>query len=102
MEREVVLKLIPTGKEHEYIEVSVYYNKGGRNMFTSRVEPRGFWVSVAKIQKNGNWVKRFAWEGRKMFLLEVKRFSQKAMDEAVEIAEGKYREMVERVYGIEC
>ena len=102
MEREVVLKLIPTGKEHEYIEVSVYYEKGGRNMFTSRNEPRGFWLSVSKVQKEENWTKRFLFEGRKMFLLEVKRFSQKAMDEAVEIAEGKYREMVERVYGIEC
>lgn len=71
-------------------------------MFTSRLEPRGFWLSVAKIQKGDGWTKRRAFEGRKMFLLEVKRFSQKAMDEAAEIAEGKYREMVERIYGIEC
>lgn len=102
MEREVVLKLIPTGKEHEYIEVSVYYKKGGVNMFTYREEPRGFWLSVSKVQKEENWTKRFLFEGRKSFLLEVKRFSQKALDKAVEIAEGKYREMVERVYGIEC
>ena len=102
MEREVVLKMIPTGKEHEYIEVSVYYKKGGVNMFTYREEPRGFWLSVSKVQKEESWTKRFLFEGRKMFLLEVKRFSQKAMDKAVEIAEGKYREMVERVYGIEC
>ena len=102
MERKVVLKLIPTGGKNEYIEVSVYYKKGGENMFTSREEPRGFWVSVSKVQKGDGWTKRLAFEGRKMFLLEVKRFSQKAMDKAVEIAEGKYREMVERVYGIEC
>lgn len=102
MEREVVLKLIPTGKEHEYIEVSVYYKKGGRNMFTSRNEPRGFWLSVSKVQKGENWTKRFLFEGRKMFLMEVKRFSQKAMDEAVEIAKGKYSEMVKNVYNIEA
>ena len=101
MEREVVLKLIPTGGKNEYIEVSVYYEKGGENMFTSRVEPRGLWVSVSKVQKGDGLTTRLSFEGRKMFLLEVKRFSQKAMDEAVEIAEGKYREMVERVYGIE-
>lgn len=102
MERDVVLKLIPTGKENEYIEVSVYYKKGGVNMFTYRDEPRGFWLSVSKVQKKESLTTRFLFEGRKMFLLEVKRFSQKAMDKAVEIAEGKYREMVERVYGIEC
>lgn len=88
MEREVVLKLIPTGKENEYIEVSVYYRKGGRNMFSSCEEPRGFWLSVSKVQKGENWTKRFPLEDSKMFILETKRLSQKTMDKAVEIAEG--------------
>lgn len=34
MERRVTIKMIPTGKEREFIEVEVYYDKGGRNIFS--------------------------------------------------------------------
>lgn len=101
MERNVKLHLIPTGKENEFIEVSVYYDKGGMNYFTSRTDPRGYWISVSRITKGANWVRRTLFEGRKMFLLEAKRFSQKGMNNAINIGEGTYKKMVKNVYGID-
>jgi hypothetical protein len=109
MEKDVTIKLIPTGNDceyngemaREYIEVSVYYHKGGFSMSTYEEQPRGFWVSVSKIRKGKVFISRRVFEGRKMFLLEVKRFSEKKMKEAIEKAKEVYPDMVKRVYGME-
>lgn len=101
MERRVTIKMIPTGKEREFIEVEVYYDKGGRNIFSGRSEPRGFWISVSRITKKGFFVKRQLFEGKRYFILEVKRYSDKSMNKAIDMAEEVYPKMVENVYGID-
>lgn len=95
----IIIKDIPTENENEFIEVSMYYSLGGYNVWTGDNDRRGYWLSVSKVEKGDGWVKQALFEGRKMFLKEVKRKSKKAEKEALTIAMEKYPEMVRRVYG---
>lgn len=83
-----VTKLLPvTSSTDEYgkagvnfIEVSVYYSKGGMNYFTSRNERRGIYVSASPIEKTANTRSYMGFSGIKAFGKELKRFSQKQLD----------------------
>ncbi len=84
--------------DKDYIKVEVYYSKGGMNYFNGKVEPRGYWLSVAPVQRSNeggvvieSWT---AFTGRKRFLLEVKRQSDKAMTTAIGLAKQFEEEMV--------
>lgn len=91
------------GKSQE-LKVQVFYAKGGMNYFNYKTEPRGYWVSIqpVNVDRNENgvvWESFDMFSGYKVFLLEVKRKSDKAYKQAIELAESKIPEMVERVKG---
>lgn len=77
-------------KNGQTLRVSVYYNLGGFNYFTSRSEERGYYLSVTPIKRssnNGIVMREYAaFSGFKKLLLEVKRKSKKAESQALELA----------------
>ncbi len=80
------------------LKIEVYYDKGGMNYFNSKVEPRGYWLSMRQVEiqrtDRSIVIESFGlMSGAKMFLKEVKKQSQKAYDEAVLLAEGKIEEL---------
>ena len=74
---------ITTDVDHQYIDVELYYHKGGWNCFTCREELRGYYVSVQPIRVERNMYSFMAFSGRKMCLSECSRKSGKAEREAV-------------------
>jgi hypothetical protein len=80
------------------LKIEVYYDKGGMNYFNSKVEPRGYWLSMRQVeierQGRGIVIESFGlMSGAKMFLKEVKRYSQKTYEDAVLLAEEKIEEL---------
>lgn len=49
MERTISLLQLKSG-ENNYLKVQLYYSKGGMNYFTSKVEERGIYLSVAPVE----------------------------------------------------
>lgn len=92
--------IVENGQEYE---VKCYYNKGGMNYFTSKVEARGFYLSVCPVKVTRSdssiymSVEYLAFSGVKTLLMEVKRYSKSAEQEAIQMAEGKEREIIDYV-----
>ena len=73
-------------KNASHIEVSVYYSKDGN--------PRGYYLRVRPITIGNNMVSYDLFSGRRKFLLETSRFSQKQLNFAVELAKGYEEELI--------
>jgi len=73
------------GQENKFIDVELYYSKGGMNYFTSSVERRGIYVSVTPVERSadGRWTSVTALSGVKALVAECARFSQKQLDSTV-------------------
>jgi predicted metallo-beta-lactamase superfamily hydrolase len=76
------------------LKTVTYYHLGGMNYFTSRVEPRGYYLSVTPVQvdrrADGIVVESFsAFSGIKQLLIECKRKSVKTEEQAEKIAISK-------------
>jgi hypothetical protein len=73
------------------LKIQVYYSKGGMNYFQGVNEARGYYISVSPVERStgdGYTIESStAFSGTKKLLLEVKRLSNKAYDEAVKLAE---------------
>lgn len=67
------------------LEVQLSYNKGGMNYFSGTNEQRGLYLSVTPVnvsRKDGYSTRSFtAFSGIKMLVKEMKRFSQKTLNE---------------------
>lgn len=87
---------IPTNVAGKFIEVELYYSKGGLNVFTYVQEQRGYYISVRPITVEGNFVSFVAFSGEKMLIHECSRKSAKAEREAVQNA-NKCRDLIERL-----
>lgn len=74
-------KITRADGDSNVLDVSIFYDKGGSNYFSGGVNRRGYYVSATPKKVEGNFVKMTMFEGLKMFLLEVNRFSQKKLDE---------------------
>lgn len=76
------------GKE---LKIEVFYDKGGINYFTSGTNRRGYYVAVRVVERktdNGFTTESFSmFGGLKRFLLEVKKQSKKAYEQAVAMHE---------------
>lgn len=87
------------------LKIQVYYQKGGMNYFQGVVEKRGYCLSVSPVNRtkhesNGQvyYSESYtAFSGTKIFLLEVKRCSDKAMAEALKLAEAKQEDLINHV-----
>lgn len=69
-----------------HLTAEVYYDLGGMNYFTYKVEPRGYYMSMTPVEKvdRGGYVTESytAFTGKKTLIKEVKRKSAKAENEA--------------------
>jgi hypothetical protein len=85
------------------LKVEVYYNLGGMNYFTSRVEKRGYYLSVCPVKRTVSECGSYATEtygaftGVKELIMEVKRKSKKAEEESETIVEGRIDLLIEHV-----
>ncbi len=91
-------KYEPIEGSNKELKIEVYYDKGGMNYFNSKVEPRGYWLSMRQVnverQDRGIVIESYGmFSGAKMFLKEVKKQSEKAYREALVLAEGKIEEL---------
>lgn len=77
--------------------IEVYYDKGGINYFTYKVERRAYYLSVCPVLQADGLVSYTSFSGTKLLLKEVSRKSAKAEAEAEEIAKGKVADLVASV-----
>lgn len=86
-------------KENHYLKVEIYYYIGGYNYATYKHESRGYYVSVTPIERvnhEGYSTESYAcFSGYKALLKEVARKSNKAVQEALKLAENVINEIVE-------
>ena len=95
-------KYEPIEGSNKELKIEVYYDKGGMNYFNSKVEPRGYWLSMRQVeierQGRGIVIESFGlMSGAKIFLKEVKRYSQKTYEDAIILAQDKIPELREHV-----
>ena len=88
---------IKTTKNNTYLKVEVTYNIGGMNYFTGKDEPRGYYLSVLPVERDGRFESYQAFSGVKQCILEVKRQSKKQAEKAEQIAETKKNELINYV-----
>ena len=94
-------KFIATKTENVFVKVETYYNLGGMNYFTYKVELRGYYLSVTPVERinRGSYITESctAFSGYKMLLKEVKRKSKKAEMEAEQIAADEMQRIIDQV-----
>jgi hypothetical protein len=73
-------------KDGNHLEVSVFYDKGGKSYFTGQVSPRGYYLSVRPVTLNNGMVRFSMFSGCKKLILESNRFSEKQFANAIEKA----------------
>ena len=86
------------------LKIEVFYDKGGMNYFNSKNEPRGYWLSMRQVERdrreNGVVIESYGmFSGAKMFLLEVKKKSEKAYEQAIALAQPKIEDLKLHVLG---
>lgn len=74
------------GNEVNNLRCELYYSLGGFNYFTYKEEPRGYYISVSPVMRDGRMEQYVGFSGLKKCILEVKRQSKKAEAEAEELA----------------
>lgn len=85
---------IPTNIAGKFIEVELYYSKGGYNVFTYKNESRGYYVRICPITVERNMVSFIAFSGTKVCIHECSRKSAKAEREAIAAVNNEYRDLV--------
>jgi galactokinase/mevalonate kinase-like predicted kinase len=83
------------------LKVHLFYNKGGMNYFNGKEERRGYYLSVTPVeieQRNGYQSESFLmFSGVKRLVLEVKRQSDKAYNQAVAMHNEELKDLREYV-----
>lgn len=97
-------KYEPIEGSNKQLKIEVYYDKGGMNYFTYKSEPRGYWLSMRqverKVEDHGVVIESYGmFSGAKAFLLEVKKKSDKAYNQALVLAEEKFSDLKLHVLG---
>ncbi len=75
-------------KDGQTYQFEVYYNLGGMNYFTGKVDPRGYWVSVTPIQlskagDNGEFVIKTVtvFTGARVIVYPASRYASRTLME---------------------
>lgn len=84
--------------DNQFLKIELNYNKGGMNYWTGRMEARGYYLYVQRVERTdygGHSIESFivGQGGVRSFLLEVKRQSPKAKAQAEELAKAKVDEL---------
>ncbi len=104
MDNEIKKTYLLTKTPGKELQINVYYDKGGINMFSGKNEPRGYWLSVRPVERDEKSVSFSITEGLRVFLLEVKKRGEKNDQQALKLSEEKQGEVVGAVaakYGLE-
>lgn len=96
MKKYLQLKESNNYKEN-FIKVEVYYDKGGYNYVTYRQKPRGYYISVVPVTRQGYMESFTAFTGYNDLLLEVNRASEKQYNKAVELSAEKENIIIEKL-----
>ena len=62
------------------MRLTLEYRLGGRNWFTGDVDPRGLMLSCSPLEVGDGWTGYVGFTGTNLHVKEMKRFSQKALD----------------------
>ena len=65
------------------LKVEIYYHKGGFNMFTHENIRRGIYFSISPVKRDGIWESYTAFSGNMICVKELKRNSDKSLNEAI-------------------
>jgi hypothetical protein len=101
VELKKIFKTDKTEKGNIYILANVFYDKGGMNFFTGRVERRGYYALLTpqeRVSKDGFiQTKTTAFSGFKVFISpeEVMRKSKKAYNVALDIYNEREKEFLD-------
>ena len=79
------------------LKIEVYYNLGGINYFTGRVDERGYYISVTPVERARGMESFVAFTGAKQLIHPVKRQSAKAESIAHTKAETMLPALIEYV-----
>lgn len=93
---------MPLEGQNKYLKIELYYSLGGMNYFTSRVEPRGYYISAEPIERTelegGCTMESYtAFSGLKKCILECKRQSNAREAQALELMEEFIDDLIEAV-----
>ena len=73
---------IISNDKNNKIVTEIYYNKGGENYFTSKVERRGYYFSIVPEKHSDGFRTYTGFSGVKTCILEVARKSKSAYEKA--------------------
>lgn len=82
MDRAVRYYKVNNNPKATHLKAEIYYSLGGMNYFTSRIEQRGYYMSISPVKRDGVCESYTAFTGLKQLVLPVQRKSQKKMIEA--------------------
>lgn len=82
------------GGDNKFLKCELYYDLGGYSMFTHEERPRGYYVSVMPVEKNGIMESYAMFSGFKMLVVECKRKSKKAEEQAKALYENAKNEII--------
>ena len=80
-----------------HLQISVYYSKGGTSYFSGQNNPRGFYVSVTPVKRDGITVSYLMFSGYSHFLFGANRYSEKQHDKAIEMSGPEADKIIERL-----
>jgi len=78
MERKII-GMLKTAKPEEFVEIEVYYSKGGANYFNGTSDPRGYWLAIRPVTVKDGCKSYQLMQGFKKFLVASKRKSNGSM-----------------------
>lgn len=74
---------LATNEPGKFLEVELYYAKGGMNVFSYQMEKRGYYISATPVKIERGMRSFIAFSGRKWCVHECARKSAKAERKAV-------------------
>ena len=78
------IELKNPGKYATHLRIELFYDLGGYNYFTGRQTPRGYYLSVSPVAREGYMESFTAFSGIKQLVKAVARKSEKAYTTAAE------------------
>ena len=82
---------------NNFIDVEVYYSKGGYSYISSQNNPRVYYISVTSVQRSGNTVRTAMFGGIAKFLTAANRYSKKQFEDAVELGKKEAPDLIESI-----
>ena len=80
------IELTAPTRNATHIVIETYYNLGGYNPFTGKSEERGYYLSVSPAELKNGMESYTAFSGLKQLVKPVHRKSEKAAEQAADLA----------------